>query len=321
MSKPTRIAVIDLPFANHFGINLNVGAVYNAMRFAPTYCKAKEIEGETYYFMSRNMMCEKLALITDKPDTMYRYYKKLQQVGLVKLAKVGVQDYVHIIPEHAEKWNTDVYPSLGRSSEQLGRSSENTPQNTDVHPTYIREYIKGKEERGASAPALISEKVNDTVTPSPGSAPPPSPGDEFVKRHGQPSPKGFMANDLSDKNLPEFEQGSPECYDSILERVVSDLKAKGDWERIASKAHVKMTKQQFFFELKVWVTRNQNNKEFYQRPTRSIRGGKSSFASWLANDISRGKYGANKQERRAATPTLVSRSPIRKTFTDLSQIA
>lgn len=166
MSKATRLAIIDLPFASHFGINLNVGAVYNALRFAPTYCAAREIEGETYYFISRNMMCKKLALITDKPDTMYRYYKKLQQVGLVKLEKIGTQDYVHIIAEHAEKWNSDVYPTLGRSSEQLGCSSENTPQNSDVHPTYIRVLNKQEEVIKSKAKPFSSENFKPNPKPA-----------------------------------------------------------------------------------------------------------------------------------------------------------
>lgn len=146
MKKTTRMAVIDMAFAKAFGLNMNLGAVYNVLRFAPTYCKAKEIEGETYYFISRNLACEKLSLITDKPDTMYRYYKKLEASGLVKLHKIGAQDYVHIVPEHAIKWNSDDYPNLGRSSEQLGQPSENTPKNSDERPTYIR--VIKKEDKG-----------------------------------------------------------------------------------------------------------------------------------------------------------------------------
>jgi hypothetical protein len=110
MSSQLKTVLIDLDFASRYKINLNLAAVYNALRYTPTYCDSSIIDNKTFYFVSRNMMCEKLGTITDKPDTMYRYYKKLEEAGLIETEKIGLQDWVHIVPGPSREWNSDERP-------------------------------------------------------------------------------------------------------------------------------------------------------------------------------------------------------------------
>lgn len=133
MSSQLKTVLIDLEFAEHYGINLNLAAVYNAIQFTPTYCDARTINGKTYYFVSRNMMCEKLRPITSKPDTMYRYYNKLELAGLVITKKVGLQDWLHIEPGPASEWNAE------KPAGYLGQTSEprmNVRVSSDEHPSF-----------------------------------------------------------------------------------------------------------------------------------------------------------------------------------------
>lgn len=103
--------------------------------------------------------------------------------------------------------------------------------------------------------------------------------------------KGIVRNDHPEE-LPRFVEGEPEMLESILSRLGKDLAARQDWSVMASNAKLKMTKEQFWDELKKWAGRNQNDYNFYLYPTKTLRGGKSSFAAWLGYDQCRRKYGA-----------------------------
>lgn len=88
------------------------------------------IKNEVYYFAAKSKACEDIPVLTSKPDTMYRYYKKLSEKGFIKTTKIDGKDYVCLLAK-CSFWNqsdySDDYPN------NLGRLSEN---NSDDYPTY-----------------------------------------------------------------------------------------------------------------------------------------------------------------------------------------
>lgn len=320
------MAVIDLPFALAFGISLKEGAVYNVMRFAPTYCTPREIDGDVYYFVSRNMLCEKLSkIVTDKPDTMYRYYKKLEKVGLIKLEKVGTQDYVHIVAKYSQMWNSDslptsseINPTLGNKSELLGNKSENTPQNSDLNPTYIR--VFKKEDTHTSARADSGQ------------------GSEPTQHHGQSVtdpvevPLAERASSAPAPSAPldphypyntgvfnDFLEGGDAAFENILSRLRKYHEDHpGTGQRIAQAAKCTMTAQQYGEELREWVSHNQGNEDFYRRPTRFLQKGRGSLWSWLMKDWRQDKYnpGRRGNTKPVGKPVQRANAPIRRDLTN-----
>lgn len=96
---------IDQVFALNNGLNLSEASVYGALRDLPGWAESMIVEGETYYFASRNKMCKEMPLVTKVSDTMYRHYKSLAKKKVIKHLKVGDKDFVHLIPSVAKTWN------------------------------------------------------------------------------------------------------------------------------------------------------------------------------------------------------------------------
>lgn len=121
--------------ANEWGLNIQLAYLFSWFYELPSWAESVIIEGESYYFASKNKAVTELPLLTDKPDTMYRYYKKLENLDLVNIKKIDGKDYVNLTSKSKE-WNS----SLGRESERsennpnaLGKESET---NSDLNPTY-----------------------------------------------------------------------------------------------------------------------------------------------------------------------------------------
>lgn len=272
MSKINRMLVIDSVFAYEYGLNLAQAAVYNVMRYTPTYCKSQIINGEVYYFVSRNMMCEKLRLVTDKPDTMYRYYRQIEKAGLIKTAKVGSADYIHIVAEHSAKWNSEIYPRVGNLSEQLGNSSENTPENSEIHPTYIREYIVSKDIEREKNPLSVYEEANfpnssfNDNTPQVPAPPPLSPYETEV--------------------MNDFISSDPE---SAVKNIFSRVKQyhvdyPGTGKRICEAAKNMLSPDQYSDVLKKWISHYADKAEFFKRPTSRLMRGRGNLVSWVKRE-------------------------------------
>jgi len=102
------------------------------------------IKNQVYYFASKTKACSELKLLTDKPDTMYRYYKALEKKNLIEIKKIEGKDYV-LLTEKAKHWgrkevavnresdHSDLNPSLGNKSEDTRKQIR---VNSDLNPTY-----------------------------------------------------------------------------------------------------------------------------------------------------------------------------------------
>jgi len=121
--------------ATEWGLNIQLAYLFSWFYELPSWAESVIIENESYYFASKNKAVKELPLLTDKPDTMYRYYKKLESLNLVNIKKIEGKDYVNLTSKSKE-WNS-IPGSQSDNSENnptvLGNESEN---NSDLNPTY-----------------------------------------------------------------------------------------------------------------------------------------------------------------------------------------
>lgn len=132
---------IDNVKSKEWGLSLSEAYLFSWIYEVPSWADNLIINNEVYYFASRTKAIEDLSLLTDKTDTVYRYYKSLEGKNLIDILKFDGKDYIKIT-EKAKSWNAI---ELGNKSENsdlnptnLGNKSEN---NSDLNPTYYNTII------------------------------------------------------------------------------------------------------------------------------------------------------------------------------------
>lgn len=125
-----------------WGLTLNQGALVDIINQASSWATVSQIEGITYYWVSRNKVINEIPLAYSKPDTVYRALKLLAEKGVIEHIKDGKKDLVRLT-EKGKSWNVagtiQGDSKLGNKSEseinpnKLGNKSEN---NSDKNPTY-----------------------------------------------------------------------------------------------------------------------------------------------------------------------------------------
>jgi hypothetical protein len=140
--------LIDNVAAKEWGLTINQAYILDWLIQFQLDAQKLVIDGDIYFFASRNKAVAELPLLTDKADTVYRYYKQLEDFGLVAIKKIDNKDYVNITSKCSSTWGkwkggkigSDLNPTLGNISDHsdlnpktLGFESEN---NSDLNPTY-----------------------------------------------------------------------------------------------------------------------------------------------------------------------------------------
>lgn len=121
---------IDNVTALKWGLNLQQAVLFDWITTLPTWAdKIVRDNGDVLYMASKNLACKELPLLTDKPDTMYRYYKQLESHGLIKIEKIKGADYL-LLTDKCSQWGRG---ELGKISEQ---TRKNIREDSDLNPTY-----------------------------------------------------------------------------------------------------------------------------------------------------------------------------------------
>lgn len=139
---------INQPKAIEWGLSLSEAFTFGFCYELPSWADAHEINGKVFYFASRHKVLKELPLLTDKPDTIYRLYKSLDDKGLIKWIKYGHMDLVNITVKGStwNKFNSEKNPSLlGKKSELSSEifptdnntSIDNKPSSTHAHEDEI----------------------------------------------------------------------------------------------------------------------------------------------------------------------------------------
>lgn len=111
-------------------LNLQQAYLFSWLYELPSWADKVIIENEIYYFASKNKACEELPILTDKTDTMYRYYKQLEEKQLILIKKIDGKDYISLTLK-AKKWNLSIQSE--ESEKNPGNESEKV---SDLNPTY-----------------------------------------------------------------------------------------------------------------------------------------------------------------------------------------
>lgn len=110
----------------------------------PSWADKVIIEGEIYYFASKNKAVEELPLLTNKVDTMYRYYKQIEDHKLIKLKKIDGKDYISLTNK-GKSWNLHKSDNSEENPTIFGKQSENiSEENPTYNNTSINNNIKDK---------------------------------------------------------------------------------------------------------------------------------------------------------------------------------
>ena len=133
-------------------LNAQQGILFSLLYDCSNWAKEVIVDGQTYYFVSRNLVINELPMFFEKPDTVYREFKKLFEKGLIKYKKNEKMDLIRIT-EKGKEWNfsnfennSEKNPSFEENSEKnpnkLGKKSEN---NSEKNPTYKKDNIYYKD--------------------------------------------------------------------------------------------------------------------------------------------------------------------------------
>lgn len=154
--------------ALEWGLNAPQSLLYAFVYELSSWAEAIDVDGLTFYRISKGKILRELPLLTDRPDTAYRLLKQLEVAGLIVLARAN-SDMVVAITDKGRSWNKsgeDLSDSrVGnlsfsvdnprkkiRETEKnprlLGKKSANT---SEKNPTYQITNISNQPDQGATA--------------------------------------------------------------------------------------------------------------------------------------------------------------------------
>lgn len=140
-----KYTILDNETMSFWGLTIQEGFLFEWMFTLPSWANKLIVEGEVFYFASKNKACDDLPMLTEKPDTMYRYYKKLQAHGLIEIKKLDGKDYIRLM-EKTKDWNksdwSDKNPSLQNNGGKQSASSEKNPNQLGKKSESTRKIIR-----------------------------------------------------------------------------------------------------------------------------------------------------------------------------------
>jgi DNA-binding PadR family transcriptional regulator len=121
---------IDNVTAKEWGLTIQLAYLFDWIYSLPSWAQSARVGDATYYFASRNLVSKELPMISDKPDTIYRYYKDLEKMGLINTIKFGTKDYISLTKK-AKKWGRKIEKIDGIESECPEDDSKNDDSNSE----------------------------------------------------------------------------------------------------------------------------------------------------------------------------------------------
>ena len=152
-------------------LNYTEAVLFSWFYALPSWAASITHGNQNYFFASYAKACEDLPVLTNKSDTMYRYYKKVQSAGLIKILILEGKVYV-ALTEKAKTWNTD--RGLPKNN-----NSDNYPNPSDKHPSNLGQ--------SSEEPRTIIRHIDSNTIDSKDSISPKSP---FSKTESSPSAWG-----------------------------------------------------------------------------------------------------------------------------------
>jgi len=117
-------------------VNINQAHIFDLLSCSQVWAKTEIVEGEVFYWVARQRICDELPIIALKPDTVYRHLKNLSNLGLIKYTTLGKKDLIQITKE-GKSYYVGNRSELSKNSEidptKLGNRSEFC---SEIDPTY-----------------------------------------------------------------------------------------------------------------------------------------------------------------------------------------
>ena len=115
-------------------INSQQAILFALLYESNNWAKEVIINEKIYHFVSRNLIINELPMFFDKPDTVYRNLRTLEEKGLIEYSKKDKMDLIKIT-EKGKEWNfiksennSEKNPSESINSEKnprkLGKKSD-----------------------------------------------------------------------------------------------------------------------------------------------------------------------------------------------------
>lgn len=143
--------------SKEWGLNIQQAYLFSWFYELPSWAEKVIIGEETYYFASKNKAVEELPLLTDKRDTMYRYYKQIEKIGLITIKKVDGKDYIALTSK-GKQWNEWKSDNSEINPNTLGNKSETY---SEINPTY-NTTINNNIINNNIPQTVFSDQVNST---------------------------------------------------------------------------------------------------------------------------------------------------------------
>lgn len=151
-----------------WGLNAQQAMVFSLVHQLPTWADAVQMDGDTWYHLSKKKIVDELPLLTDKPDTGWRYLKQLVTAGLIETTTIGNRTHVRVT-DKGKEWNRTKLEEEADQGRKNLRPSEKTPQ--DGKTSDGRKNVQGSETLPAEV-GNFSEAGSEK-----------SPTDDYYKNH------------------------------------------------------------------------------------------------------------------------------------------
>lgn len=121
--------------------NVNQAHIFDFLTGVATWADAVVVDGEVFYWVSRQEISRELPLLNIKEETVYRHLKSLATIGVIEYKKQGKKDCVRLtekgkkyyVGNESELTESTISEINPNSNEKLGNKSE---KNSDLNPTY-----------------------------------------------------------------------------------------------------------------------------------------------------------------------------------------
>lgn len=157
-------SLIDNVTSREWGLDIKQAYLFSWIYTLPSWANSIFKDGKQYFFASKNKAIEEMPLLTDKSDTMYRYYKSLESFGLIEIIKVDSKDYI-ALTEKAKLWNTQPSGYSDKNPNELGKLSESSSDKnpTNKNTNYYNNTIYNEKENFSQKEFFSVENLSGKV--------------------------------------------------------------------------------------------------------------------------------------------------------------
>lgn len=149
---------INVAKATEWELDSQLACLFSYILTVKLWAEPKVMDGNNWYWIAKSKIIHEVPFLGDKPDTIYRQMKRLQNKGLIVINKSrGLKRTYIQITEKALEWHHDVNSASEHFPNHIGSKSVVT---SDLNPKYI-----GSKSEG-SVNHLSTNQDHKNIVPS-----------------------------------------------------------------------------------------------------------------------------------------------------------